>query len=225
MVEAKGVLRETREVLQKTEGRIRSHRYFDELAGGKVSREALKAFPGHQYHMWKSDLRSAAGFMARFGDRPCRAFFSNLLQGETEAGDGIVTLARKLNMTEEDLEKYEPSAMGFAYSAYVAWLASYGSAAEAACAFALNLAAWGDNCGRVSQALRDTYGFAREDTVFLDGFAGLPSLEADALEIIRDDLRRGVSAQEIVRAARLLQSYEEMFWDAMLAIAETTADA
>lgn len=58
-----------------------------------------------------------------------------------------MTLARRLDMAEEDLESYEPTAEGFAYAAYVAWLSMFGSAAEAACGMSANLAAWGHNCG------------------------------------------------------------------------------
>jgi len=215
MVNAEDVLQETRSVLRKTEDRIRSHPFIAELAAGRVSLDDFRAFPGHQYHMWKSDLRSAANLVVRFGDRGYASFFRDDLQAEIEAREGIVALAGKLGLTVEDLEDYELSAPAFAYSAYFTWLANYGSAAEAACALALNLAAWGDNCGRIGQALRDNYGCTREDTVFLDGFADLPSLEGIAKEIIEDDLGRGVLPRQIVQAARLLQTYEVMFWDAM----------
>jgi hypothetical protein len=38
--------------------------------------------------------------------------------------------------------------------------------------------------------------------------------------IIQDDLDRGVSPRQIVRAARLIRAYEKMFWDAMAAAAD-----
>jgi hypothetical protein len=99
-------------------------------------------------------------------------------------------------------------------------LSIYGSAAEIACGLTVNLAAWGHNCGQLSRALRECYGFGTEDTGFLDGFAALPSFEDVALAIIEDDLGRGVAPLAIVRAARLIQAYEKMFWDAMAAAAE-----
>lgn len=215
MVRAGEVMRETREALAQAEDDIRRHPYTAALAAGRVSTDALRAFPGHQFHMWRSDMRSAAQFVHRFGDGPGAGFFLGFLHGEVAARDGIFALARRLEMTEQDLERYEPTAEGFAYAAYLAWLAAYGSAAEVACGMAVNLAAWGHNCGLVGAALRERYGFAEADTAFLDGFAALPPQDEAALAIIQDDLDRGVAPQRIVRAARLIQSYETMFWDAM----------
>ena len=220
MTDATDVLEQTRNVLKETEGRIRNHKYIADLAAGTFPIGAFKAFPGHQYHMWKCDLRSAATFVSRFGDRPYGDFFIGDLQAEIEAKEGMLVLAGKLGMTQDDLERYEPSATGFAYSAYFAWLAAYGSAAEVACGLALNLAAWGANCAAIGVALRERYGFTAEETVFLDRFGSVPSFEDAALDIIADDLKRGVETRQIVRAARLIQSYEEMFWDAMSAADE-----
>jgi hypothetical protein len=95
----------------------------------------------------------------------------------------------------------------------------FGPAAETACALSANLAAWGFNCGQLSQTLRDHYGFSTEDTRFLDGFAALPSFEEATLRIIQDDLDRGVPPRQIVLAARLIHAYEQMFWDPVAAAA------
>ena len=218
--EAQDVMRDVKNALADEEERLRQHPYIDILNSGEVRIEALHAFPGHQFHMWRSDMRSVAAMVQRFGDRPYVGFFNDDLQGEIAARDGIVLLAAKLGMSEQDLEDHEPTADGFAYSAYVTWLAVYGSAAEVACGLSVNLAAWGYNCGRVSEALRAHYGLVSDDTVFLDSFADLPSFDDIATEIIADDLGRGVEPPQIMRAARLIQAYEGMFWDAMARIAE-----
>jgi thiaminase len=220
MTQAMDVMRDTRTALEEREAEIREHRYFPALGSGRVPVDALRAFPGHQYHMWRSDMRSAAALVQRFGDRPYGGFFNDALQGEIAAGPGIVSLARRLGMTKEDLENYEPSAEGFAYAGYFAWLSIYGSAAEVACALTVNLAAWGHNCGQMSEALRAHYGFGTKDTEFLDAFAALPSLDEPALVIIQDDLDHGIAPRRIVWAARLMQAYEKMFWDAMASAAD-----
>ena len=98
---------------------------------------------------------------------------------------------------------------------FVAWLALYGSDAELAAAFLVNFAAWGANCGRLSRVLQARYGLARTDVAFFDLFANLPPFEAEALSVIQGGLDRGIPAARIHRAARLLQGYELMFWDAM----------
>jgi hypothetical protein len=223
MTEAKHVMRDAKSALKETEGQIRPHRYLAALRSGRVTVDALRVFAGHQYHMWHSDMHSAANLVQRFGDRSYRGFYADDLQGEIAAREGILALACKLDMTEQDLESYEPTAEGFAYAAYFAWLSMFGSAGEVACGLAVNLAAWGHNCGQVSAALRDHYRFSQDDTRFLDDFAALPPLEEAALTIIQDDLERGVAPRQIVRVSRLIQAYERMFRDAMAAAAELSS--
>jgi len=170
--------------------------------------------------MWLSIVRSAAQFVQRFGDREYCDFFMGDLEAEIRSSAGILALARKLGMTEDDLRLYQPTADGFAFAAYFAWLSVYGSAGQIACGRALNVAAWGHNCLRMSRSLRERYGFSEADTGFLDVFANLPALEDRALEIIQDDLDNGVAPHRIAWAARMMQSYEVEFWDAMAAAAD-----
>lgn len=210
-----------REDLREIDQKIMNHPYLRALRKGKVSVEALKAFPGHEYHVATSDLRSMAHFVHRFGDQPkVSVFFNGILQGEYAALDAIPVFARKLGMSLADLERYEVTPEGFTYPTFMAWQSLYASAAASVCGILVNFAAWGHNCGVMSAALRDKYGFSSAETVFLDNFANLPSFEDVALEIIQDGLDQGADPAEIRRAARLYQAYEKMFWDAMAAIAK-----
>ena len=52
----------------------------------------------------------------------------------------------------------------------------------------------------------------------------MPSFEQEALSIIQNGIDRGVSTPLIYRAARMLQSYELMFWDAMASAAGIPLD-
>jgi len=52
----------------------------------------------------------------------------------------------------------------------------------------------------------------------------MPSFEQEALGIIQNGLDRGVPARLIHLAARMLQSYELMFWDAMAGAAGVPLD-
>ena len=78
---------------------------------------------------------------------------------------------------------------------------------------------WGDNCGQMSQSLKDHYGFNQADTVFLDAFANMPSFETIALQIIQDGLNEGIDPARVHRAVYLFQGYERMFWDTMAKVA------
>ncbi|MEM7444770.1 MAG: hypothetical protein AAF414_15715 [Pseudomonadota bacterium] len=217
MTTAQEVLDQAHAALAETDRQIRNHPYLAEIRAGTVTLEALRSFPGHQYHLWRSDLRSTATMVQRFGDLPYGDFFINDLQAEVAAREQILVLAAKLGMSEADLEAFEPTPDGFAYTAYFAWLSMYGSAAEVACGVAVNFAAWGHNCGEVSKGLKEHYSVTEDEARFLDDFANLPSFDSAAAVIIEDDLKKGVEPRVIVRAARLIQAYEQSFWDAMLA--------
>jgi len=97
----------------------------------------------------------------------------------------------------------------------MAWLAHYASPAEMAAALAVNFPAWGANCGRMGAAIRDKYGLSAEATAFFDRFAGpTPSeFEEGVHRVIDNGFDHGVDEAQLRRAARLLQSYELMFWD------------
>lgn len=210
-----------REELRALDQKIMNHPYLRALRKGKVSIEALKAFPGHEYHVATSDLRSMAHFVHRFGDQPkASVFFNGILQGEYAALAAIPVFAAKLGMSIADLERYEVTPEGFTYPTFMAWQSLYASAAASVCGILVNFAAWGHNCGEMSAALRAKYGFSSAETAFLDNFANLPSFEAAALEIIQEGLDQGADPAEIRRAARLYQAYEKMFWDAMAKIAK-----
>jgi TENA/THI-4/PQQC family len=215
MIAARQLVEQIRADLKPLDDRIVQHPYLEALEAGKVARTALRAFAGQQYHILSSDLRSLALLVSRHGALPSRPFLLKLLQGEAAALDSLPAFAAALDLSPADLEAAEPQPAGHAYCAFVAWLALYGSDAELAAAFLVNFAAWGANCGRLSRALQARYGLARSDVAFFDLFANLPPFEAEALAVIQDGLDRGIPAARIRRAARLLQGYELMFWDAM----------
>ena len=211
-----------RTFLVATESQIRGHPAAVAVKQGQADRATLRYFCGNQYQMWKpnADARSVAMF--RFSAHPYQSIFLTPPEVEERAAAAFAALGRCVGL--DDPDRYEPTAAAFGYAAYKAWLICYGSAAAIACSRALNLSAWGDNCALMSRGLRDHYGLSAEDTAFLDGFAGLPSFEAKALEIIEHDLRAGVAPQDIIRAARMMQDYELMFWDAMATFTEGPAD-
>jgi thiaminase len=215
MIDAARLVQGVREDLTEIDDYIREHRYPDALLKGEVSLDALRAFPGHQYHIITSDLRSIALLVQRFGDAPSRDFLMGILEGERKGLDGLLVMARKLEMSEVQLEAYKVSAEGFAYTTFIAWQALYASAAEFVIGILVNFAAWGHGCGRMSAALRKSYGFGEDETSFLDAFANMPSFEDAALAIIQDGLDSGEDPARLLRSARLFQAYELMFWDAM----------
>lgn len=213
MTNARQLIDQTKAVLAETDSAIRGHRFVVAIEEGRVDRDALHHFCGSQYQMWKTN--SAAVSMARFENHPYRDVF--LTPPEVEAGAAleIAALAQRLGMDSAVLERFEPTAEAFGYAAYKAWLICYGSAAEMACARALNLSAWGYNCGKISRGLQNHYSLTADETHFFDEFSGLQELENKAATVIDADLQKGVDPKMITRAARLMQANETMFWDAM----------
>jgi len=203
--------------LKSVEDRLKAHPYLAALEEGRIRRENLRLIAGEQYHIVNSDLRSIALLMHRHAHLPSRDYLLASLQGEAAARAALLAFAsRACGMSEDDLTAYQPIPGCQAYSAYVAWLGAYGSDAEFAAAFLVNLPAWGAACGRMSAALKERYGLAVGAVVFFDLFAqGDPSFEENSLQVIQDGLDRGVDGSVIARAARLIQAYEILYWDSL----------
>jgi len=154
MADAHQLIDHIRHDLKPLDDRILRHPYLEALETGRLERADLRTFAGQQYHIVTSDLRSIAHILARHGTLPSRAFLMNVLQGEAAALDALVAFVRPLEMTDQALADVELIPAAHAYGAYMAWLAMYRSDAELAGALLVNFAAWGANCGRMSQALR-----------------------------------------------------------------------
>lgn len=216
MADARQLVAEIRSQLKAVEERLMAHPYLAALERGELLKDKLRLFAGEQYHIINSDLRSIALVVNRHGHLPSRPYFIGALQGEAAARDALMLFAKDLGMEEDELRRYEPSPGCQAYPAYVAWLALYGTDAHFAAAFLLNLPAWGANCGRMSVALKSNYGLSSEAVSFFELFAQPGSqFEAGSLQVIQAGLDRGVEPMSIARAARLIQAYELMYWDAL----------
>jgi thiaminase len=218
MSNALELVEQIRADLRSINEKILGHPYLSALEQGRLQRDLIRAFAEQQHHIIRSDLRSIALIISRHGTFPSRPFLMNLLQGEAAAMERLHTFAGALSMSDADLERCEPIPAAHAYCSFVAWLALYGSDAELAGAFLINFAAWGTNCGRISRALRDRYGFAEPVLAFFDFFANLPPFDQEALNVIQNGLDRGIPARLVHRAARMLQDYELMYWDAIAAV-------
>lgn len=213
VAEARQLVHELRTELKPVDDQIANAPFLTALERHQASLDDLRAFTGEQYNILRSDLRSNAHMVSRFGGQPHGSFFLDLTTGEAEARRLLLDFARALGLTERDLQAYEPRPGAQTYPSYAAWLAFYGSKSDIAAAYLLNFPVFGKNTGRMAVALRDRYGFSERATAFFDYFAFLPpSFETEALKVIQDGLNRGASERDIRRSARLLQAYERDFW-------------
>jgi len=222
-MDAASLVREMTQEMAELEETLKRHAYPEKVAEGIIGKSALQKFAGEQFHIIRSDLRSVAALVTRFGALPSREYFWNMLQGEKAAFEALKALAAALGVSESWLGSYDPTPKGHAYTAYLAWLGSYGGQGQVAAALLVNFPAWGYNCGRMSAALKSHHGLKDSDVTFFDLFATPPSdLQESSLAVIAAGLAAGETPREIKRAARLLQAYELMFWDGMLELAQTS---
>ena len=215
MNDAREVVQKIRMDLSPFDEKILGHPYILALNEDKIPQDSLRTFAGQQYHITTSDLRSIASLVSRHGQLPSRPWLLSVLQGEAAALDALFVFAKKFSMSERDLMTFEPIPGAHAYCTYVAWLGMYGSDGELAGALLVNFAAWGVNCGKMNKALQEHYGFTKEEVAFFELFSQMPPFEKQGLEVIQGSLDRGIEPTLIHRAARMLQAYELMFWDAM----------
>jgi hypothetical protein len=202
--------------LAPVEEAIRSHRLLGSLAAGAVSEERLRAIAGEQRRIIASDRRSFAQLAARFPSQPAGGWFLSMAQGEGEALALLDGYAAWLSIDEDWFERYEPDPRAQCYPAFVAWLALNGSVGAVTLAFLANLAAWGENCGKVATALRDAYDAGDEAVAFFEFFAAPPpGFREETLAVVQAGVDAGDDPSEMRRAARLLQAYELLFWDAL----------
>jgi pyrroloquinoline quinone (PQQ) biosynthesis protein C len=220
---AQALVRTMRGALQTVEQQIRQHAYLQALDEARIAPARLRCFVGEQCHIIPGDLRSIALLISRCEAPASQQFFRDVLQGEAAALAALEPLASAVGLSPADRAAYEPAPGAQAYSAYLAYLCLYGSDAEVAAALSVNFAAWGANCGRMAQALQHRYGLPAAAVQFFTQFAAAPAdVSPPALAVIDAALQRGLEARRIVRAARLLQGYELLFWDTVYALSTET---
>lgn len=212
---ARALFEETQRELAETDAAIRSHHFLDRLRGREVSEVGLQDLAGEQHLIVSSDRRSFAQLATRFSSGLAGEFFLGMAEGEGVALGKLGTFADWLGMNSDDFRLHEPAPGAQSYPAFVSWLALNGSRADVAIAFLANLAAWGENCGRVAAALREQYNAPDEAVAFFEFFAAPPpDFESRALAVVDEGLAAGDSPMRARRAARLLQAYELWFWNA-----------
>ena len=180
-----------------------------------MSDPSLRAFAGEQYAILRSDRRSFAYLASRFPEPRAGDLFLALAGGEGTALDHLLAFAGSLALDEAALRDYEPRPETQAYPAFVAWLALNGSRADVALAFLANLEAWGANCARMGDALRDRF-----DVAFFEFFAQPPpGFEEHALAVIAQGFEAGDAPEQAIRAAKRLQACELLYWDTFAQLA------
>ena len=216
MTNASELVTSLRRDLAPVAERIRNHPYILSLDRGDVPRDKLAIVAGEQYFTIKNDLRSFAVLLSRQQDVRLMRFVTASVNYEAAALDALFDFATALGLSEDDLQAYQPLAGAHAYTSFLGLTAFYGSVAEMAAAYVVDLDGWGGNCGAMSRILKQRYGFDEAQVRFFDHFAAEdPEFEPRSFEVIDTGLAQGVEPRDIARTARLMLEYELMYWDAL----------
>ncbi len=107
MINAQQLVEEIRHELDPVEQELRHHPYLAALESGPVRREDLTCFAGEQYHIIRSDLRSVALLVNRFGTTPSGPFFQTVLGGEAAELAALGAFAAAIGMDDARLQADE----------------------------------------------------------------------------------------------------------------------
>ncbi|MEM2237612.1 MAG: hypothetical protein QXR26_04555 [Candidatus Caldarchaeum sp.] len=201
-----------REELRELNRRVEEHPFLTEAEKGILPKERLKLFVENQYYIVYHDLRSLALMVTRASNPDEAEYFSKLQQGDLMAFQQLVKLGDELGVPFKGLSGLRILPAAVSYTHYLAWLGLYAGAAEQVTALTVNLPVWGRACGRLASSLVKNYNI--KSTGFLDAFTHPPAwVEEEGVRIIERYLP---DAEERARsAARMIESYELSFWDAV----------
>lgn len=215
-VRTRQLVEQIRADLAGVEDQIRNVPFLAEVEAGNASLEQIAAVAAEQYSIIRSDWSSFSQMTARFDDPQSRQFFGGIVSGEAIALQLLLDFAADVGLDEQDLAAYEPRPQGQTYPSRVAWIAANADRTAAGASFLVNFAVFGENMGRLRDALIDRYGFSADEVAFFSFFAEpIPGFEENGIEVIAAGLRRGACPTEARRQARLLQAYELDFWQAV----------
>lgn len=213
---ARQLVKQIRKDLAAVEDQIRNVPFLEAVESGTASIEQIAAVAAEEYSIIRSDWYSFSRMAERFDQPQGSQFFGNLAAGEAIAFQLLLDFAAVVGLDEADLVAYEPRPKGQTYPSRVAWIAANADRASAAASFLVNFAVFGENMGRLRDAMITVYGFSPDEVAFFSFFADpIPGFEDAAIEVVAAGLLEGVCPREVRRSARLLQAYELDFWEAV----------
>ncbi|MER7487539.1 transcriptional regulator [Streptomyces sp. NPDC126497] len=212
--------RTARDLLETITGELapdpRSNPLVPLIARGGADRAVLAALALEQRRVIPADRRAFLHLAERADPEPA-AYFTALAEGEALAAGHLETFAAACGVDGARADAYVPLPGCQSYPAYVAWLALNANPPDAVLALTVNFSAWGGYCATIAKALRTHYGFGDDACAFFDFFAEpSPDLDRAATEAVRTAMDEGrLDERRAHEYARLLQSYEAMFWRAL----------
>lgn len=208
---AKDFIQSLRDELKNVNHLILNHQFIIDAESGKLQLNTFKIFTLQQYYIVYHDVRSLALMASRATNNDELTFFLELSKSDMQALKLLEDMAHALGINALSLNNIKPIPEAVAYTHYLAYLALYENPARQTIALIINLPVWGNNCKRLSTALKNKYKI--NETGFLDFFAQpYDQIEAMGLKIIEKYLD---DAEGMRSVSYTIQRYELMFWDAL----------
>ncbi|RLI02286.1 TenA family transcriptional regulator [Candidatus Bathyarchaeota archaeon] len=209
-MEAHNLLKSIRRELEPLNREILNHPFIREVTAGTLPFQAIQEFVKQQYYIVYHDVRSIAYMASKTKNLGELDFFTKLYQGDYQAIHNLLRMAENVGLKIVELEAAKPIPEAVAYTHYLAWLAHYANPGEQAFALIVNLPVWGENCLKLSEALKTKYNV--KETAFLDAFAEpYDTLEEEALKIIKPY----IAEEKFRNVALTIQHYEYLFWEGL----------
>lgn len=187
--------------------------YLDLVSAGAVPRSRLGDFVTEQAQVRASDRRSFLYLAARSND-PVGALFAEFADAERRALDLLAIFNEALGRRGES--GAGPQRAGCrAYPAFVAWLAINGQPVDAALAVVACRPPWSASFAGIGRALREHpgYRFDERTCAFFDLMAAPDGHTEDQLmRVVSTSVDKGQPPLRAAGYARLLASYQAMFW-------------
>ena len=206
-------IRNTQRRLANTIDTILNHSYLDALDNNKITKQKLQVFVCEQYHIISNDKRNFALMISKTSNETATKLFTTCMNTEFNALENLTLMAEEVGIDKTKIHDYEPLAGCQSYTNYLTKLAVYGSDAEILTAILVDFPIWCTNCGKMSSALKESYGFTNTSCAFLDNFAA--PLPREFVKKSNDIVGSAIPTKEkeMRIAARLILDYELSFWD------------
>ena len=152
--------------------------------------------------------------ISKASDNKASKVFTACLHAELNDLENLALMAQELNIEDKRrIDDYEPLAGCQSYTNYLTKLAVYGSDAEILTAILVDFPIWCTNCGKMSSALKESYGFTNTSCAFLDNFSA--PLPREFVKKSNDIVGCAIPTKEkeMRIAAKLILDYELSFWN------------
>jgi hypothetical protein len=193
-----------------------ANRFVELASRGELARTTMLTYVAAESVIFASDQGSFLTLAGRSaGDE--RQFFLALAMGETMGLAALPALAAAYEGTAPPLGE-DADALCRAYPSYVGWLALNADPADVVLGLLANFPHWCEGFAVLAKALRQHHGLDDTATAFLDALS-VPNAQLleQGVALLSARLAAGWRPDTALSYARLLRSYDLLFWNTVAA--------